>query len=361
MKSAVLALGVAIAACGPGLAQTHVEQRDQTKDAGAALASASQAGDVARVRGMLGPSVVNGGLWFADASCEAEFAVPGELGGGRLDELARCLATMKLKVGTRGDALPDVAVLTYEPGFELEAQFIEKPDGAWLSWIGWVARHDTADALPTIAPEALETLRAAGTREPAVTGLDASIATSKRKYAYAWAKLCIDADGNVTGAHVREASSTRALHAFVDAIGDWKFKPFAPKGQPIPVCSMMLLARPLATARAHEQIPMPMTGDKPQVNPADLERIAGERLIAPDDDDKTRIQKAGSPRMIGAFKVCIGTSGHVDEVTMLRSTGLTTYDHKLITKIKQWQYKPYLDDGEPKAVCTAVNFIYSQR
>lgn len=357
MKSA---LWLVAAACGPGLAQTHVEQRDQTKTAAAALASASQTGDAAAMRKLLAPSVVNGGLWFPDPACEAKLAVPGAVTGARLDDLARCLAGLKLQVGTRGDALPDVAVLTYAPGFELEAQFTEKQDGATLSWIGWVARHDTADALPTIAPDTLEALRVAGVREPAVTGLDASIATSRRKYAYAWAKLCIDAEGNVTGAHVREASSTRALHAFSDAIADWKFKPFAPKGQPIPVCSMMLLGSPLATALAQEKIPMPMTSDKPSVNPADLERIAGTKLITPDDEDKVRIEKAGRPTLIGAFKVCLDTSGHVDEVHVLRSTGLATYDDRIVRGIKQWAYKPYLDDGEPKAVCTAATFIYRQ-
>ncbi|HSN28113.1 MAG TPA: hypothetical protein VLT45_17625, partial [Kofleriaceae bacterium] len=127
MKLAWLAM---VAACGPGLSQTHHGQRDQTQEAGAALASASQAGDVAAVRRMLAPSVVNGGLWFADPTCEAELAVPGQVGGGRLDELARCLATLKLEAGSRADALPDVAVLRYAPGFELEAQFIEKADGA---------------------------------------------------------------------------------------------------------------------------------------------------------------------------------------------------------------------------------------
>ncbi|MBV8762521.1 MAG: hypothetical protein JO257_34875 [Deltaproteobacteria bacterium] len=360
MKSAVLCV-VAAAACGPGIAQIPHDARDQTQQAGAALASASQAADVATLRRMLGPTVVNGGLWFADPTCEAEFAVPGEVGGGRLDELARCLATLKLRTGARADALPDVAVLSYDPGFELEAQFIERPDGAWLSWIGWVARHDTADALPTITPDALESLRVAGSREPVVSGLEASIAASKRKYAYAWTKLCIDAEGNVTGAHVRQASSTRALHAFSDAIDDWKFKPFTPKGQPLPVCSMMLLGTPLSLAFANEKIPMPMTGDKPPVDPDTLERISGDRFIVPDDDDKSRIQKAGSPRMIGAFKVCLDTSGHVEDVQILHPTGLATYDARIIAGIKHWQYKPFLDDGEPKAVCTAVSFIYSQQ
>lgn len=362
MKLALLGLVVTAAACGPGLGHPpETLPKDKTRDAALAFTKASQAGDVGTIRQMLGPSVVNGGLWFPDPTCESEFAVPGEVGGGRLDELARCLTLVQLRPGSREDSLPDGALLTYAPGFELEAQFTEKPSGTWLSWIGYVARRDTADALPTITPEALEALRTAGAREPAVQGLAPSIATSRRKYAFAWVKVCIDAEGTVTGAHVRQASSTRALDAFVAASADWKFRPFAPKGQPIPVCSLVLLGSPLAPALAHEKIPMPMTGDKPQVAPDDLVRVAGERLIAPDDDDKVRIEKAGNPRLVGSFKVCLDTNGKVTDVHVLRSTGLPTYDNLIIARVSAWRYQPYLDDDVAKPVCTAVNFIYSQR
>lgn len=351
----------AVAACGPGLRSSSERQHDVTREAADALAAASQSGDPAAVRRLLGPSVMNGGIWFADPTCERELAAPGDIGGGRLDELARCLSSAKLHVSSRADSLADVAVLADDAGFELEAQFTDTPGGGVLTWIGWVARHDTADALPTIAPEALEALRTAGVREPSVSGLDASIATSHRKYAYAWVKLCIDSEGHVTGTHVRQASSTRALHAFTDAIADWQFKPFAPQGHALPVCSMMLLASPLATALAHEQIPMPMTGDTPQVAPDEVVRIAGERLITPDGDDKYRMMKANVRRVVGAFKVCIDTKGNVEDVQTLRSTGLHGYDDRIVRGIKQWRYQPFLDDGTPIAVCTGVNFIYSQR
>jgi len=146
MKLALLvALPLLMAACGPGLHEIDREPQDATKDAAAAFTKASQTGDVATIRKMLGPSVVNGGLWFPDPTCEAEFAVPGEVGGGRLDELARCLTTVKLSTSQRKDALLDVAVLSYEPGIEIEARFIDRSTGTWLSWIGYAARHDVAD------------------------------------------------------------------------------------------------------------------------------------------------------------------------------------------------------------------------
>ena len=177
-------------------------------------------------------------MWFADPVCEAEFAAPGDVGGGRLDELARCLALAKVALSPRKDALPDVVVLTYPPGIELEARFADLASGRTLTWVGYVSRHDVADALPTISPDALESLRLAGQRETPNADLQPP--------AYAWVKLCIDGEGTVTSTHVRQATSHKAARELVEATRDWKFKPFVPAGQPLPVCSVLVLGSPLA-------------------------------------------------------------------------------------------------------------------
>lgn len=169
---------------------------------------------------MLGPSVELGGPWFPDPVCTRELVGTSNVGGGRLDELARCLATLKLEIATRKDPPLDAAILTYAPGIEVEAVFIERTDGPWLSWIGYEARRNLADALPTISAETLESRRVAGQREPAVTGLDDPIAHANPHYSKTWVKLCIDAEGNVTGTHVREASFNRAARTFTAAIAD---------------------------------------------------------------------------------------------------------------------------------------------
>jgi len=52
----------------------------------------------------------------------------------------------------------------------------------------------------------------------------------------------------------------------------------------------------------------------------------------------------------------------VDEVALIKSTGYAKYDTKLVDAIRNtWRYKPYLVNGVPKAVCTRVTFIYSQK
>lgn len=352
-------ISILTAACGPGIHDAQTPSA--THDFATTFANASRGGDVATLRKMMGPHVTLGGLWFPDATCHREFAGTGEVGGGRLDELARCLTTIKLTVSPRKDSLPDVVVLDYEPGFEIEARFIDKSDGPWLSWIGYEARRDLVDALPTISPDTLESLRSAGMREPPVTGLDSG--PQRDDHPYAWLKTCIDADGKVTGEHVREASSPAAARAFSAAIADWSFKPFAPAGQPLPVCAMVLVATPLAEALAQAAIPMPTRTpeDRIFIGPAHLHRMNGNKNVVPDDVDKLAIQTAGIGRVIGTFQFCIDEAGHVGDLALLRSTSVPRYDAKILREISHWGFEPYIDDNKPVPVCTAVTFIYSQR
>lgn len=83
--------------------------------------------------------------------------------------------------------------------------------------------------------------------------------------------------------------------------------------------------------------------------------------MVPDDATKNAIFDAGRPRLIGSFKVCITANGTIESVTMLKSTGSMAYDRKLERGIYGWRYQPFMFDGEPTPVCTAVTFIYSQR
>jgi hypothetical protein len=265
-------------------------------------------------------------------------------------------------VSPRKDSLPDVAVLTYDPGLEIEARFIYRPDGPWLSWIGYEARQDLADALPTISPDTLESLRVAGVRAPVVTGLEADI--QREQFAFAWVKTCIDAQGKVTSTHLRLASSARAARVFAAAIADWAFRPFTPAGQPLPVCSMVLLGSPLATALDHARIPVATRAldGRLVVAPTSLHLVKGTKQIVPDDDTKSEMARVReNSRWIGSFQLCVDEQGHAHDPLMTRSTGSAAYDAKIMRELARWEYEPYVDDGKPVAVCTAVTFIYSQR
>lgn len=248
MKLGLVLFGL-FAACGGG--QRGLAGAPATEDFATAFVHASQTGDVAAIRHMLGPSVLLAGVWFPDPVCTGEFAAPGEVGGGRLDELARCLAGLKLQVSPHQEQLVDVVALTYEPGFEIEARFLDTKEGPWLAWIGYEARRDRSDALPTVSPEALV---------------------------------------------------SQALH-----------------------------------------------------------RTSGETRITPSDRMKTAIQRAQVSALIGSFQYCLGPTGKVDSVDLIRSTGVPDYDAMIMSGMREWQYAPYLDDGKPVPVCSSVTFNYTQR
>jgi TonB family protein len=108
--------------------------------------------------------------------------------------------------------------------------------------------------------------------------------------------------------------------------------------------------------------PPPPPPPVPQVvAPTVLEghRVAGDKDIRPDDRTKAEIEKSGKHRVVGSFKMCITATGKVETVKMLKSTGFPAYDATLIAGIHGWRYRPYLVNGSPKPVCTAVTFVYS--
>src|SRR4051812_4134631 len=110
--------------------------------------------------------------------------------------------------------------------------------------------------------------------------------------------------------------------------------------------------------------PPPPPAPPQNVPPTLLEgsRIAGEKMIVPDDVTKTEIQRSGKDKIIASFKLCINLSGEVTGVNMLKSSGFPAYDQKIQGKMRgEWKYRPYAVNGKAVPVCTAVTFIYSQK
>jgi len=326
-----------LAACGPGLTIVPSNKVRET------LTAAS--GDAVAIEKLLHGSVMNGGLWFADEKC-ATFAKPGPVAADRYHDFARCLADVHFVTSDRVDQLPDVTVMTYAPGIEIEARVAFEQDGPRLSWIGFESRRDESDSLPTISPTLLESLRSEGNAKPA-------IADPK---AYTWLKLCLDTDGSLASVTPFEASSPQAARELGSMVATWKFKP-APMG---PVCSMVRLGQ--APPKIMLPFPPPPGGDAIVTIPiTSLHRTGGEINIVPDDDTKTTIGRTGIGRVIGSYRVCLDAQGRVQVVVPLRRSGFTAYDEKIVSTIKnKWQFEPYLDNNHPVPVCSAVTFIYSQ-
>lgn len=362
-------------ACGPGL--KPVEPNNAKTSAGNALATAVN--DVDEMTRMLRGVVVNGGLWFSDPGCASKFTA-GEIDPKHRGDFARCLVGLHLKPSPREDALGDVVVLTYEPGFEVEARVVSDLAGPpALMWIGFASKR-AQDKLPTISGAALEALREAGDRDGPIdprhgdtflqeSAREEPAGTSVDKHAVTWLKVCLDETGAVTELDPYSTSSQLVQEAFVDAARAWKFRPFKIGDQAIPVCAMTRMSYPPRWTEA-EVLPLPPPPSrskrvkKPLVltNPRLVEghRIAGTKLIVPDDLTKVDIHKSGLGILKGTFRVCVDDQGLVESVVPLKTTGVARYDARLIAGMQQWRYSPYMVNEQPVPVCTAITFIYKQ-
>jgi len=324
--------------------------------------------DAAAIKRMLAVSVTNGGLWFDDPACAARFSTPGEIKPDGFAAFARCLAGLHLQASPRADELADVIVLTYEPGFEIEARVVNELGGARLTWIGYESRRREDPIIPTVTVATLESHRLAG--EPNGP-LDPEVAKTLEDGAATWLKVCVAASGAVT-VEPRETTSVQAQRAFAEAASNWKFRPFMVRDRAIDICGMFRLAHPAGPPQGTETLPLPLpvrTTGRPAIalsqkgasaRVVEGQRIAGERTIVPGDDARAQMRVMGVERVTGRFRVCIDETGHVETVLPVQSTRIAPYDRKLIYAMRSWVYRPYLIDGQPTAVCTSVTFIYSQ-
>jgi hypothetical protein len=306
---------------------------------------------------------VYGGLWFSDPTCRAQFGQSGTIKHAAFDAFARCVVALHLRPTGRRDALPDTSVLTYEAGFEVEVRIVS----GRLDFIGFSGRTFGAPDLPSITPEALETMRTAGDQNATISEADASrpgvvLIGPTHPTHTEHLRLCVGEDGelSVTPATMTSPESAAAFSAVARS---WQFRPFVVGGKPTAVCSIVGLQYPPTPAdSARARLPRPPERSKAgnvvwKVSPLNLERLVGEMAITPDDRDKIKLS---GKRITGSFKLCLDETGHYESGTLLKTTGVPRYDAKIARELMKWAYKPYLLDGIAVPVCTAVTFIYSQ-
>lgn len=249
--AAVLAVTAAAAAAAALAAPGAVADIPAAELGAAELTAAIKARDARAIARRLHARLDYAGVLFADPACAARFAKHGELGPKDADAFARCLAGLRPQLSTRRSAQVEGAVLTYEPGIELELTF----DGPRLTWIGYVAQGHADENLPTLSAQAFEALRKTGR-----TNVDEVIAPRLAELPgqapiSAWLKICLDATGAVTALSVREASSPKAGELLAAAARDWTFRPFVHRGKALPVCSLSQLTYPAAAAPVVETLP----------------------------------------------------------------------------------------------------------
>lgn len=374
-------------------------------DMGAELGAAIRSRSAARVARLLGETVHNYGIWFADAACAKQFGQPGVVTGADLQPFARCLLQLRLQATTRQPSAKDGAILTYDPGIELELAHT----GGRLRWIGFLGQTEADHGRPTLTVQAFEALRKAGK-----TNLDAALnlklepvlERAKLGSVSAWVKLCLDEQGALDEVDIRQADAPadqvqKVSTAFEVALRGWRFRPFQARGQAMAVCTMTLLTYPVSRAPLVETLPPASeprfllegegedgddarptkelaeevvveeeededeavaAGPRPQTVPPTLleaNRISGNKNIVPDAVTQTAIAQSGKSKLVASYKLCLDARGAIAAVSVLKSSGFQAYDAKIVREMRLWTYKPYVVNGKPVPVCTAVTFIYS--
>jgi hypothetical protein len=231
VKRVLVSSVASIAACGAAVKPPPDRQ----------VVLADAVNDEAKLASMLRGSVTNGGLWFEDAACAAKFQAPGEIKEDQLAAFAHCLAGLKLQRSTREDALGDVVVMTYAPGFEVEARVVNENSGARLTWIGFESLRP-GDVFPTVTTGALEALRVAGTADgPVDKDLSAVLRrdpTPSSSAEYTWFKLCIDETGTVESVlPLRSTGFASYDRRLLGAMMQWQYSPYMADAEPVPVCT----------------------------------------------------------------------------------------------------------------------------
>jgi len=377
MRFAVAAASVALVCTAASAKKPMVRPPPRTDpvELAARVEDAIRHRDAGAVQAMLGDPIVYDGLWFPDAACAKRFGTKGTAEKADVRTLAGCLARQKLMVTTRRSGLAGGAIMTFDPGVELELVF--KNDR--VSYIAGESPRDTTRGLPTLTVQAFEALRLAGT-----TRLDDELRDKLAAPASAWVSVCLDKTGVAT-TQVLEAKPASSSDAFLAAIAGWRFRPFEVRKVPTAACALSLLSYPMASAPAIEALPLrsipnpvvertydddlmdvldftgvPISASPQNVPPTLLEqnRIRGSKQIDPDTSTKAEILKAGRTSTVASLKLCVDAKGSVSAVTILKSSGFPAYDAKLLLETRRWAYKPFLVRGTPAPVCTAATFIY---
>ena len=106
--------------------------------------------DVAAVTGFLKAPLAYGGLWFADPDCAQQFpATLATIEAERIFAFATCLTTLPLAMTVHGQK----ALLTYEPGIEVDLKYTFDGQHAFIVGIGHVSDQGESEAriVPTAA------------------------------------------------------------------------------------------------------------------------------------------------------------------------------------------------------------------
>jgi TonB family protein len=348
---------------------------DETREAAVAeLIALVESRNAPALAAMFEEPLAYGGLWFPDTDCRRQFAATGHVYGEAARIFANCLASLPLVKSARVHPYADVAVLTYEPGIELDVFFARSASGdIVIRFIGYTGRRGPKDALPMVTQAALEALRVdpqpVTLDEATTAAIAAELATHKARddgkpfSSRSWFKVCLDAGGAVTSIRPRSTTTVTAQEGYAKALGAWTFKPFMLGGQPSPVCSLVRLGDPVTPGSVvplPTLVPVDYDSEVMIHVPAFGDLVEGELQIVPEDRDKNRIKDSGIRRLEPTIAFCVTETGQVDTVRVARPSGFPSYDRTLVVGVSKWRYRGAQVAGRPVRACGTVNFVYTQ-
>lgn len=85
--------------------------------------------------------------------------------------------------------------------------------------------------------------------------------------------------------------------------------------------------------------------------------LSGKTAIAP-DEATIAAASVEYARLMSSWKVCIAESGDVSSVDKIQGSGFPDWDAAVRHELTLWKYEPPQIDGQPRAVCKGVTFVY---
>lgn len=71
------------------------------------------------------------------------------------------------------------------------------------------------------------------------------------------------------------------------------------------------------------------------------------------------MRQTNRTKLVAVVRMCLRPSGRVDTLRILKPSGYPAYDRRLLSRMRQWRYRPWLVDGKAVPLCTFMAFIES--
>jgi TonB family protein len=85
--------------------------------------------------------------------------------------------------------------------------------------------------------------------------------------------------------------------------------------------------------------------------------IAGDRDARPQVTLQMLADAGGRP-LRAVAQIHVASDGHVEQVEIVQSSGVRSFDDALVAKIKTWQHKPFVLDCHPLPYIYPMNYVH---